>query len=157
MPSLTLEARTRISASPDDVWNVLVDFKAYDRWNPRTRITGEPRVGSWLTVGVGPGMRFRARVLVAEPGRELRWLGRLGLGGLADGEHYFRLVPDADGSTSLIHGERYTGLLVALAGKHAHDPSAYEAFNTALKLRVETLASESAAESGPRIGGGARS
>ncbi|MGT2425416.1 SRPBCC family protein [Amnibacterium kyonggiense] len=140
MPSLTLEAATRIDAPPADVWRVLVDFAAYDRWNPTTRISGEPRVGSRLTVGAGPGLRFRARVLVADPGRELRWLGRLGLGGLADGEHWFRLDREADGTTALVHGERYSGLLVAFAGGRAEDASAYEAFNRALKDRVEALA-----------------
>lgn len=141
MPSLTLEATTAIAAPPRDVWQVLTDFDAYDRWNPGTRITGEARVGSRLTVSTGPGVRFRASVLAAEPGRELRWLGRLGPGGLADGEHYFLLVPAAGGTTSLVHGERYTGLLVLLAGRKAGDAFAYESFNRALARRVAALAS----------------
>ena len=38
-------------------------------------------------------MRFKPRVLKAEPNRELRWLGHLGIPGLFDGEHIFTIEP----------------------------------------------------------------
>ena len=36
-------------------------------------------------------MTMHPTVPVAEPGRELRWLGRLGLPGVFDGEHRFEI------------------------------------------------------------------
>ena len=53
-------------------------------------------------------------MLVATPGRELRWLGLLGLGGLFDGEHFFVPNANADGSTRLTHGETFSGIFVAV-------------------------------------------
>jgi hypothetical protein len=85
--------------------------------------------------------RDRATVLAAIPGRELRWLGKLGLHGIVDGEHYFILTPNEDGTTHLDHGERFSGILVALAkgSAKANDDSGYEAFSQALKQRAESI------------------
>jgi hypothetical protein len=79
-------------------------------------------------------------VLAAIPGEELRWLGKLGLGGIVDGEHFFILDRNADGTTHLTHGERYSGALVALAKPFLNkkrNQAGYEAFNQVLKRRVE--------------------
>ncbi len=43
-------------------------------------------------------MTFKPKVLAATPGQELRWLGKLGFGGLIDGEHFLILTPNDDGS-----------------------------------------------------------
>ncbi len=43
-------------------------------------------------------MTMRPTVLVAEPGRELRWLGRLLVPGLFDGEHRFTIEEREPGS-----------------------------------------------------------
>ncbi|NYS25999.1 hypothetical protein HUK65_13470 [Rhodobacteraceae bacterium 2376] len=77
----------------------------------------------------------RPRVLVAHPGRELRWLGRLGLPRLFDGEHYFRLIPEA-GGTWLIQGERFHGLLL-WAMDVQQFRAGFEPGNAALKARAE--------------------
>src|SRR5262249_4977516 len=61
------------------------------------------------------GMTFKPEVLVATPNKELRWLGKLGLHGIFDGEHFFVLTTNGDGTTRLNHGERFSGALVALA------------------------------------------
>ena len=126
------------------MWDVLTDFSAYREWNPYMEIEGTLRVGINLTVrmgadrGRGRGTVFKPAVLPAVPGEELRWLGKLGLGGIVDSEHFFILKRNADGSTHLTHGERYSGVLVALArGRSAKGGAAYEAFNQALKRRVE--------------------
>ena len=47
----------------------------------------------------GHGMSFKPEVLVGTPGKELRWLGGLGLHGIVDGEHYFVLSTNEDGTT----------------------------------------------------------
>ena len=140
MPSLTIDTTVDIDADPDAVWDVLTDFASYQEWNPGMRIEGAPEVGTKLAVHMTGGMSFKPKVLAATPGKELRWLGKLGLRGIAAGEHYFVLTTNDDGTTRLNHGERYSGALVALAkGSSANSGAAYEAFSQALKQRVEQL------------------
>jgi hypothetical protein len=74
------------------VYDVLVEFKSYSQWNPLfVSAAGEPTVGSYLTVVIKPPggmqMTLRPKVLVAERGKELKWL----MPGFLDGEHTFKL------------------------------------------------------------------
>jgi hypothetical protein len=137
-----IETAIDIAASPRAVWDVLVDFAAYPDWNPFIRrLQGEARVGARLEVTVQPPggkpMTFRPTVLAAEPARELRWLGRVLVPGLFDGEHGFRLEATA-GGCRLHHGETFGGILVPLFGKMLDDTErGFAALNAALKERVE--------------------
>ena len=134
-----------IGAPPRRVWTVLVDFPSYRLWNPFVRsIEGSPREGETLKVFIQPvggaGMTFRPRVLRAVPDQELRWLGRVVLPGLFDGEHFFKIEPLDEGRrTRFIHGERFSGLLVPLLRKSLDRGTreGFEAMNQALKARVE--------------------
>jgi hypothetical protein len=144
MPSVTIDTNVDITGSREDVWDVLTDFSSYSEWCPTMRIEGALEVGSRLTVHLsgdgGHGMSFKPKVLAATPGKELRWLGTLGLHGIVDGEHYFILSSNEDGTTRLNHGERFSGLLVVFAkGSAEKGDSGYEAFSVALKERVEHL------------------
>jgi hypothetical protein len=144
--SITISTTVDIDAPRQLVWDVLTDFAAYQEWNPDISIEGSARVGTKLTVRMGAsggrGMAFKPTVLAARPGEELRWLGKLGFGGIVDGEHFFILDRNADGTTHLTHGERYSGALVALTkpflNKEKNQPG-YESFNQALKQRVESI------------------
>ena len=150
MPSFTIDTTVEINASKDAVWDVLTDFARYKEWNPAMRIEGAPEVGTKLHVHL-TGMSFKPKVLAATPGKELRWIGKLGHRRIAAGEHCFVLTPNDDGTTRLNHGERYSGALVALArGRSAKSGAAYEAFSQALKQRVEHLQGTSVAEAAPR-------
>jgi len=66
------------------------------------RVEGTARAGARLVVhmGVGGGHHtvFKPTVLAAEPGREFRLVGRLGIGGIVDGEHFFVVAAEADGT-----------------------------------------------------------
>lgn len=141
--SVTVSTTIDIGASPRAVWDVLVDFPAYPEWNPfMVAVEGTAEVGRRLVVQLagrnGRGMTFRPTVLEATPGKELRWVGKLGPGGLFDGVHSFVLTARPDGTTRLTHGERFTGVLVALfKGATAKSHVGFEAFNAALKRRVE--------------------
>ena len=143
MPSLTIDTTVDIDASREAVWDVLTDFARYSEWNPSMRIEGSPEVGTKLVVHLhadgGHGMTFKPTVLAAAPGEELRWLGKLGFHGIADGEHFFILTTNDDGTTRLNHGERFSGVLVALSRGSSGSGAAYEAFSQALKQRVEHL------------------
>lgn len=140
--STTISTTIDVDATPQAVWEVLTDFAAYDEWNPFMRIEGTSEVGARLVVHMTPegsrGMTFKPKVVAATAGQELRWLGRLGFGGVFDGEHSFVLTPHADGSTRLAHGEHFSGILVSLLGGTVKKAEAgFDAFNQALKERVE--------------------
>ena len=144
MPSRTIDTTVDINADKDAVWDVLTDFASYKEWNPVMRIEGTPEVGTKLVVHLtgagGHGMSFKPKVLAATPGKELRWLGKLGLRGIAAGEHFFVLSTKDDGTTRLSHGERYSGALLALKRHDSGSNDAnYVAFSQALKHRVEQL------------------
>lgn len=138
----TISSSIDIDASPAQIWPVLIDFSAYPLWNPfMDRIGGTPVVGARLKVHLNNGKRgmtFKPVVLLAETGRELRWLGRLGPGGLFDGEQFFVLEPISTGGSRLTHGERFSGILVTpLLALMTDTEIGFDAFNTALKERVE--------------------
>ena len=147
--SLTISTNVDIDAPKQSVWDVFTDFAAYHKWNPYMQIEGIAEVGTKLTVHMGAsggrGAAFKPTVLAATPGAELRWLGKLGFGGIVDGEHFFILDRNADGSTHLTHGERYSGALVALTKPFLNkerNQAAYGSFNRVLKQRVENLQKE---------------
>jgi hypothetical protein len=85
------------------------------------------------------GVTLHPTVLEAEPNRTFRWLGRLFVPGLFDGEHHFVLEALGDNRTRLIQQERFTGLLVPLlAGSlDEHTLAGFHAMNAALKARAE--------------------
>jgi hypothetical protein len=137
-----IETAIDIAAPPRAVWDVLVDFAAYPDWNPFIRrLQGEALVGARLEVTVQPPaakpMTFKPTVLAADPARELRWLGRVLMPGLFDGQHSFRLEPTATGCR-LHHGEEFRGILVPLFGRMLDNTAhGFTAMNAALKVRVE--------------------
>jgi hypothetical protein len=141
--ALHLKTSTDIDASPEAVWAVLSDLPSYPSWNPFIReASGELAAGERLDLTMQPeggrAMRFRPTVLEAEPGRELRWLGRLVAPGVFDGEHRFAIEPTAGGSR-LIQEERFTGILVPLLAKGLRKRTlpAFEQMNEAVKERAE--------------------
>ncbi|MEV4220862.1 SRPBCC domain-containing protein [Nonomuraea sp. NPDC049725] len=138
----TISVPVDIKASPERVWEVIADFAAYREWNPFIReAAGEAREGTTLTLRMFPEggrpMSFRPKVLRAEPGRELRWLGNLIVPGLFDGEHAFELSATGDG-TRMVQSERFSGLLVPLFGKVVSRAEGdFARLNEALRRRAE--------------------
>lgn len=141
------EIRTEIeiAAPASRVWSILTDFPRHPEWNPFVRsIAGSPQPGTRLTVSVQPpggrGMTFKPTVLEAKPNRALRWLGRFLFPGLFDGEHYFEIEELGNSRVRFIHGEKFSGILVAMA-KSSLDGATragFIAMNEALKARAET-------------------
>ena len=126
------------------VWEVLTEFPAYPRWNEFiVRLEGIARPGERLTVEIRPpgqrGMTFRPTVLVADEGRELRWLGRVILPGVFDGEHVFTIAPLGAGSVRLSQRETFRGLLIPLMARSMWETTrrGFEEMNAALKRRAE--------------------
>ena len=143
---MTKQLRTDIAidATPRRVWEVLTDFSAYPDWNPFIRrIAGPATEGSRLEVDLQPpggrGITIRPTVKSAKPERELRWLGHLGVPGLFDGEHAFRLETLGDGRTRLVHEETFGGLLAPIVLNRIGEQTrqGFVAMNEALKSRAE--------------------
>jgi hypothetical protein len=138
-----LDTSIEIDAPPERVWSVLTDFDSFPDWNPFIRSArGEVEPGAKLEIRLEPpggrAMTFKPTVLVAEPGRELRWLGRLLLPGLFDGEHIFRIEPIEGGRSRFVQAERFRGLLVPLFGRTLEQTRrGFEAMNEALRRRAE--------------------
>lgn len=139
-----LHTEIEIDAPAERVWRVLTNLAAYTEWNPFVRCAdGEVKVGARLRVSIEPpggrGMSFRPTVLVADPDRELRWLGRLWVPGLFDGEHSFVIEPLEEERVRFIQRERFRGLLVPLSKiLDGATRRGFEKMNRALKLRCET-------------------
>ncbi|HVP29380.1 MAG TPA: SRPBCC domain-containing protein [Myxococcota bacterium] len=135
------EIRTEIeiAAPPATVWAVLADFASYRRWNPMVvaadgdvQSGGRARLRYRSSLGVELG--FAVRITRADPGRELRWVGRR----LAiRGEHSFRLEPIGAG-TRLVHGEVFTGALAGVLGfLFRGQIPVFERFDRALRDEAE--------------------
>jgi hypothetical protein len=128
----------------ETVWAALADFGRWAEWNPFAQPSGRLALGERLEVRISPPgrkpMTFRPTVVALDPGRELRWLGRLGLPGLFDGEHGFRVSPDGAGRSRFEHFEAFGGILVGPILWFAGDATraGFEAMNRALKSRVES-------------------
>ncbi|MDD7971001.1 SRPBCC domain-containing protein [Roseinatronobacter alkalisoli] len=139
------ETGVTINAPPDLVWALLTDPVAHVAWNPIMHaVAGQFVQGARLRLTMrtpsGGKMTFRPHVLVADPGRELRWLGRLAFPRLFDGQHYFRLIAE-DGGTRLIHGECFRGVLLWVMDVQQFRP-AFDAVNAGLKAHAELAHSE---------------
>ena len=148
-----------IHATPDEVYAVIADVAAYPQWNPTMVETdGVGDLGEKLRLRMQPsegrGMTFRPTVTAAEPGVAFEWLGHLGVPGLFDGRHRFELTDLGDGRTRLVHGERFSGLLVRALRRMLDQGTArdFELVNAAIAQRVaeqRTARSHAGARPGP--------
>ena len=129
-----------IAAPRARVWAILTDFASYPSWNPFIRrIEGKLAVGEAIdadlhTTNLKP-MSVKAKILIVDPGVQLRWLGSLP--GLFSGEHYWILRDRPDGGTDLEQGEVFKGVMVPFI-KPERLRVDYEAMNKAMKARAET-------------------
>jgi hypothetical protein len=139
-----------IEASPAEVWAILTDSASFRAWNPFIHsLDGELRTGAKLSVTVQPpGHRsstFHPTVLAAVPARELRWIGRVLIPGIFDGEHGFLLEPTATGHTRLTQMEHFSGILVRPFSRTIDSTEiGFQQMNEALKARAEDTEPRSA-------------
>lgn len=143
MAERRIETTVEIDAPAARIWAILTDFGRMASWNPFIKsIAGNLAPGTRLTVTIAPpgkaAMRFKPTILSVQPQRELRWLGRLFIPGVFEGEHYFLLEPLAGGRTRLTQGEKFSGVLVGLVpGMLAATEAGFAAMNAALKRQAE--------------------
>ena len=139
----TIEHTIDIPAPPATVWRVLAATDRYGAWNPFIpQLEGELRTGARLRVTLTPpgrSMTFKPTVLAVEEDRLLRWRGRLGVPGLFDGQHEFRLTALPDGGTRFLQTETFTGVLVPLFSQALDDTAiGFARMNQALANRAVT-------------------
>lgn len=133
-----------IKASPERVWQEFTNFESYSNWNPfikSLKETSSPnnKIEVFLQPPGQKGMLFKPKVLVFEPNIEFRWIGKLFIGGLFDGEHTFILKGNTDGSTTFIQFERFKGILIPFVKKMLNENTlnGFNQMNEALKRRCE--------------------
>ncbi len=141
---MKLQTEIMINASVSTVWQILTNFEAYPTWNPFIKsIKGEAKEGAILENVIHPeggkAQTFKPTVLKSIPNQEFRWLGRLFVKGLFDGEHYFILEKVNENTTRFIHGENFSGILVnILMGMMKEQiQTSFEKMNQALKRKAE--------------------
>lgn len=142
--SKEIKTEILIHATPEKVWAILTNFDNYPNWNPFIKsIKGEVKVGNKITARIEPpqgkGMTFKPKVLIFEPKKELRWIGRLLFAGLFDGEHKFELIDNGNGTTTFKQSEKFKGILVPFFKKSLDNKTkkGFEEMNQKLKQLAE--------------------
>ncbi len=133
-----------ILASAETVWHILTDFNNFPQWNPFIR-EAHGKVGhrEKLKVVIQPvgsgSMTFSPTIIKLEPNRELRWLGRLLVPGLFDGEHSFIIEPIKSNYVRFKQSEKFTGILVPLFASKLDlgTKNGFIEMNNALKKKAE--------------------
>jgi hypothetical protein len=146
LPKQELSTSIQISASPEEVWNQLVEFESYPEWNSFIKtINGIPEIGEKIEVTIqAPGkspMNFTPKVLVFEKNKLFVWKGKVLIPGLFDGEHRFEIKDNGDGTTTFIQSEKFSGILIPFFKEmiHVNSKQGFENMNAELRTRVEAL------------------
>lgn len=132
-----------INASAGVVWDIVTDFDNFPRWNPFIReISGMLQKGSMIRVVMKPpnssAMTFKPAILEYKPEEKLRWLGKLWIPKLFDGEHNFIIKKIDENKVLFIQKENFSGLLVPiLSGLLKNTEKGFEMMNRALKEESE--------------------
>lgn len=106
-----------INATPEKIWNILMDFKMYPNWNPFIKsISGSAQEGSTITARMEPpnanGMTFKPKVLLVNKNKEFKWCGQLLMPGIFTGEHRFQILDNGNQTCTFIQSEKFTGILI---------------------------------------------
>lgn len=139
-----IEDEILIGAPIQVVWAVLTDFPAHAQWDPFLQFErASLRVGDRLRVRVSPpgskARTFTPTLTRCDPPVHYEWLGRVGLPGILDARHRFRLSEVAPDRTRVHQEEVFTGLLSALfPGLLSRTEDGFRVMDAALKDRAES-------------------
>lgn len=129
------EASIEINATPERIWEILVDAPRYPEWEPGViGIDGVIAPGQKLTVRskLNPGRAFPVKVDEFTPGRRMTWVGGMPLG-LFKGVRSFTIA----GNRFTLR-EEFSGLMLPLIWPSIPDMSAaFQGFVEGLKARAE--------------------
>lgn len=142
---MKIEKTIEIQALPEKVYQILMDFDAYNEWNPMIRkISGQQTIGGKLNVAITidgkSSQTFQPEVLAVDKNRQFRWVGVMLFSWLFRGEHFFIIdEEEVEDVCTFRHGEIFTGMLVPLLWYVYGEklPQMFMNMNEALKLRAE--------------------
>lgn len=139
-----VRSEIEINSYPESVWRILIDFAAYDQWNPFiNKIIGAPTEGSKIDIYIetpsGKNRKYSPRITRVEEGRELRWFGKSSLPGFLNAEHIFTIEELQPERVRFIQRELFDGLLTRVFGKGVDTDirQGFQDMNDALKKRAE--------------------
>lgn len=139
-----VRSEIEINSYPESVWRILIDFAAYDQWNPFiNKIIGAPTEGSKIDLYIetpsGKNRKYSPRITRIEEGRELRWFGKSSLPGFLNAEHIFIIEELQPERVRFIQRELFDGLLTRVFGKSVDTDirQGFQDMNDALKKRAE--------------------
>ena len=139
-----VRSEIEINSYPESVWRILIDFAAYDQWNPFiNKIIGAPTEGSKIDIYIetpsGKNRRYSPRITKVQEGRELRWFGKSSLPGFLNAEHIFIIEELQPERVRFIQRELFDGLLTRVFGKGVDTDirQGFQDMNDALKKRAE--------------------
>jgi hypothetical protein len=139
-----VRSEIEINSYPESVWRILIDFAAYDQWNPFiNKIIGPPTEGSKIDIYIetpsGKNRKYSPRITRVEEGRELRWFGKSSLPGFLNAEHIFIIEELQPERVHFIQRELFDGLLTRVFGKGVDTDirQGFQDMNDALKKRAE--------------------
>lgn len=139
-----VRSEIEINSYPESVWRILIDFAAYDQWNPFiNKIIGAPTEGSKIDLYIetpsGKNRKYSPRITKVEEGRELRWFGKSSLPGFLNAEHIFIIEELQPERVRFIQRELFDGLLTRVFGKGVDTDirQGFQDMNDALKKRAE--------------------
>jgi hypothetical protein len=134
-------AATTIAASPQKIWDILIDTAGYPKWDPgMVRIEGRLALGGKVKffTKFSPDQAFAVKVTVFEPGKKIVFTGGMPFG-LFKSERTHTLTTDEAGQTTFHTEEIFSGLLLPIFGRSLPDLTAsFEAFTAGLKKRAES-------------------
>lgn len=129
-----------IDAPLEKVWNVLIDFNSYKKWNPYIQnIQGIAQVHQKLILTIVPPgkkrMLFKPIITFINEKSELQWVGKLVVQKIYDCQHSFKLKKISNDKTIFINSEKFTGVLEKLIFKFLEKSTreGFERMNHALK------------------------
>ncbi len=121
---MKLKIRTELEMNipAEKVWSALTHFANWKEWNTSvTSVVGKCQVGETLNLVInmaGKATNGKAKLLVVNPNKELRWRGGLPIPFLFIGEHYFIIEQLSEFKIRFIHGEDFSGLLISFLFKN---------------------------------------
>jgi hypothetical protein len=137
-----IDAWIDIDAKPEEIWDVLVDFESWKKWNPFIpAVEGNLKVGEKLKIEVtSPGMKpmiFKPEVFEVIRNKKILWGGSF-LKLLYRDDHAFILEPIGNGKTRFRQIERFMGPVVLfMANMIKKTEVGYQQMNLAIKKEVE--------------------
>ena len=143
--SFEIRHEIEINASVDKVWNAVVDFENYEKWNSQLAYLGgdvKPNGKLHLRLaadGAAP-YEFKPAISHWDDRKRFAWLAITGMNRIFDGEHFFELKDLGNGTTLLTNREEYRGVLSLLFKQlpmMKNAPSGFKKMNLELKNYVE--------------------